>query len=124
MSDRWSFTSDYAHWNLNDVSLNGHNILNKGMFSLNYFDTSRWFGFLRTTIRNQDLKNRVGFNDGETTFTLHDIGIGYRLAHRHGAIRAVLRNLTGENNFQYEDRGREAPVYSGFNAGIEASVNF
>lgn len=124
MSDRWSFSSDYGYWNFNNVSLNGYNVTNKGTFSLNYFDTSRWFGFLRTTIRNQDLKNRVGFDDGETTFTLHDIGVGYRLAHRRGAIRAVLRNLTGEHNFQFEDRGREAPVYSGFNAGIEASVNF
>lgn len=123
LSDRWSFTSDYAYWNLKELSQNSYNVVNKGLFSLNYFDTSRWFGFLRSTVRNQDLKNRIGFDNGKSTFTIHDIGVGYRFAHRHGAIRAVARNLLGEN-FQYEDRAREGPVYSGFNAGIEGSINF
>jgi Tfp pilus assembly protein PilF len=123
LSNLWSFSSDYSYWDLQDVSLDTVNTLNRGSMALNYFDTSRWFGFVKATLRNQELKNRIGFSDGEDTFTLYDLGIGYRLAHRHGAIRAVLRNLAGEK-FQYEDRGREAPVFSGFNAGIDISVNF
>jgi Tfp pilus assembly protein PilF len=123
INKRTTGTIDYTRTVLDTPPPQERNETDRLSFGLNYFATQRWFSFTRAGWWNQDLENVFGFEDGNENFWLVDIGAGYRIPKRHGAVRFVLRNLLDED-FDFDDRGREAAIYSGFNFGFEASVNF
>lgn len=115
--------ADYGYWRLEDANLDTLNEYHRVSLGINYFSPARWFASFTPAWRQQELRNRVGFLNGTESFLTLDLSAGYRFPKRHGAVRVVLRNLT-DQDFSYEDRGREAPMYSGMNGAIEVSLNF
>lgn len=123
LNEETTAAADYGYWRLEDNSLGSLNEYHRASLALNYFSPARWFAFFTPAWRQQDLRNRVGFVDGSESFWTLDLGAGYRFPKRHGSVRVVLRNIA-DQDFMYEDRGREAPMYSGINGAIEVSLNF
>ncbi len=123
VNDRISATLDYSRSELNFNTYSEKRDTDLLRFGLNYFHPNRWYQFGRINWVHQDLENAPGFDDGSDAAWTLDLGIGYRIPRRHGVIQLVLENLFDED-FVYDDRGRERRVADELTARLEASVNF
>lgn len=65
-------------------------------FNLRAFHPSGWYGFTRASWNMQDLGGISEDLDGKHDYWLFDVGIGYQLAHRQGALQFDVSNLFGE----------------------------
>ncbi len=123
LSDSSSATFDYERIMLEAGDIDETNETDRVRARLNYFSPQRWFAFGQASFYNQYLKNVDGYTDGSNDFWLIDIGLGYRLPKRHGAVQFVLKNLL-DQDFEFADRGRIDPITNELTGVLEFSVNF
>jgi Tfp pilus assembly protein PilF/predicted porin len=126
LNDNLTATLDYTYSELESLGA-GTNEINKthrSIAGLNYFHTSQIFSFTQLAWRQQELRIDRAIPNGIEDFWLWDIGLGYRLSNRHGAVRLVVQNIL-DQDFIYEDLGgRESELTPDINFRLEASLNF
>ncbi|RMG40713.1 MAG: hypothetical protein D6719_10220 [Candidatus Dadabacteria bacterium] len=120
---RATATLDYIHSELTSFAIDEVLKTDRLALALNYFLPSRWFGFLRGSYINQDANGVDTLKNGGDSFWLFDAGLGYRLPYRHGAVRLAVNNIF-DQNFIFEDRGRNREIFPEINGRLEFSVNF
>jgi len=123
LGKRASATLNHVHSELKSLELSEKNEKDQLTFGVNYFHPSRLFGFSRAVWTHQKFKNVLDFEDGTEDFWNVDLGVGYRLPKRHGAIKLVFSNILNQD-FDFVDSGRGRTLHPDFSAAIEASINF
>jgi len=70
--------------------------------TIQYFHPSGFFGYLGSTYVDQEYEDQVSSASGDDSFTVTDLGLGYRLPKRRGIVSVTVQNVTDEE-FNYQD---------------------
>lgn len=126
LSRRFVTTINFDRFNNNrtDREFGDEININRAAGELRYFDPSGFFGFVRGTWRKVDPSGPAAFMTESDSFTLLDLGSGYRLPNRHGTIALQINNIL-DRNFDYDQsNGFESAVRPERYGSVVFSVNF
>lgn len=129
-SDRLVGALDYERWKLERTDRNpdgeGYQDvkLDRARAAFRYFMDSGFFPFVEATWRHQDRLGGDFLPDGTETFTIVDVGLGYRLPNRHGSIVLKAANVFDKQFVYDQSFGLEEYIAPGIGGILLASVNF
>lgn len=92
--------------------------------ALRYFHPSLFFGYARETWLVERNEGVSFLDNANERAWLLDLGVGYRLPNRRGAVMFELLNVTNETVELDQSLGFEEPVFSGIGGRVLASFNF
>ena len=113
-TDRLAFTSQlvYDYFSAQNSPLTEGTTVPKRLttvsvpLGIRYFHPSGFFASFGTTFVHQSMRrsqnDQIGLDDGNSSFTILDAQLGYRLPRRYGLISLQLNNILDEH-FDYQD---------------------
>ena len=99
-------------------------VVNKAAAELRYFDRRGIYSFARATWRETNPGGAAPLVAQGDSFTLVDIGTGYRLPNRHGTIALQLNNIFDQQFVYDQSNGFEESVRPEMFGSIVVSLNF
>ncbi|NMC64363.1 MAG: TonB-dependent receptor, partial [SAR324 cluster bacterium] len=114
----------FSRFDATDPEINDDVKLHKTSAELRYFSVTGLFPFINATWRDQTHKGNFLAQDGTSAFWTLDVGLGYRIPERHGAVFLKIENILDEDFVYYQGFGLEPLVHSGIGFSLNASFNF
>ncbi len=92
--------------------------------TMRYFHPGGLYPYLNLVWREQSRDGSDFFSDGRDGFLLTNIGVGYRIPNRQGAIELEFSNIFNED-FEYDQSaGLEPYIHDGFGVSLRTTIRF